>query len=64
MTLEKMMLAALERNEEDINCGKPYTNCNSDHDFGAVLNTFSSNDPMKYSFRYSDGKEEVFSFEN
>lgn len=64
MSLEKDMLMALERNENDIRNDKSYSNRNSDHDFGTVLSTFSSEQHQEYVFRYPDGKEEVFSFDN
>jgi len=64
MSLVKDMLTTLEKNENDIVCGKSYSNCNSDHDFGTVLSTFGSDHLQVNVFRYNDGKEEVFSFDN
>lgn len=64
MTLQKDILAALEKNENEINSGKTYLDRNSDHDFGLVLNELNTDEVHEHIFRYSDGKEEVFSFDN
>ena len=42
-----------------------YTNCNDDHDFGKILDFYSSGDHKThgYKLRYSDGQEKVFSFD-
>lgn len=62
--MTESLIAALEKNEEYINNRKPYYNCNGDHDFGIVLDELSDPQPRSYTFRYSDGKEEVVSFDN
>lgn len=43
-----------------------YTDCNDDHDFGKVLDFYSSNNLKSngYMLRYSDGQEKSFSFDN
>lgn len=43
-----------------------YTDCNDDHDFGKVLDFYSSDDKKTYGYklRYSDGQEKSFSFDD
>lgn len=64
MTMAESLIAALEKNEEYINSGKPYSNCNGDHDCGTVLDELSVPQKRSYIFRYSDGKEEEVSFDD
>lgn len=63
-TLQNDLLTALEKNEQLINSGMLYSDSNSDQDFGVVLNEFSSNEVHHHFFRYSDGSEEEFTFDN
>lgn len=37
---------------------------NNDHDLGTVLEAFGDDVVHQHKFRYSDGKEEFFSFDN
>ena len=64
MSLAESLISALEKNEEYISSGKPYSDRNGDHDFGVVLEELSDSKTRSCIFRYSDGKEEEVSFEN
>ncbi len=43
-----------------------YKDCNDDHDFGNVLESYGCGGTKTHGrkIRYSDGKERVFSFDN
>lgn len=58
MLAAKNMLDALAMDEKKQN----HENHNNDHDLGAVLEFFSDGTAHQHKFRYSDGKEEVFTF--
>lgn len=60
MLATKNMLDALSTEEKNQN----HENHNNDHDLGAVLEFFNDNTTHQHKFRYSDGTEEVFSFNN
>lgn len=61
MSLKEKMVSTLKKNENE----KTYLDSNGDFDFGIVLNEFTTTDKTsKNVFRYPDGKEEVFSFDN
>lgn len=57
MLAAKNMISSLEKEEN-------YTNHNDDCDFGVVLESYDNNTVHRHKFRYSDGKEEEFSFDN
>lgn len=57
MLATKSMLEALNREED-------YVNHNDDHDFGMVLKACGDGITHQHKFRYLDGKEEVFSFDD
>lgn len=64
LLLEERMLSTLERNENYVNNEDFYSDRNSDHDFGVVLDEFATDGVNEYIFRYSDGKEESFLFDS
>lgn len=60
--LQNDLLTALETNENMLKCNEVYSDRNSDHDFGVVLDEFSPNEAPHHFLRYSDGSEEEFIF--
>lgn len=63
-SLEDRLIATLKSNEENANTEGFYLDCNTDHDFGVVLDEFAADRTNEYVFRYADGKEEKFIFED
>lgn len=62
MLAAESMLKSLESfNEDQI---ENYQNHNDDHDFGIVLEFCGADTVPQHKFRYADGTEEVFSFDN
>lgn len=63
-SLEERMIATLKRNEENAKNEEFYLGQNTDHDFSAVLDEFAPDITSGYMFRYADGREERFIFED
>lgn len=57
MLATESMFKAISNNDE-------VENHNNDHDFGIVLETFGDDTVHQHNLRYSDGKEENFSFDS
>lgn len=57
MLAAESMLKAISNDDE-------VENHNNDHDFGIVLEAFGGDIIHQHKLRYSDGKEEDFSFDN
>lgn len=63
MLSAKNMLNSLFE-ENNTKNGKPYNDYNDDYDFSRVLEFCNGNSVHKNKLRYSDGQEEIFSFES